>query len=231
MSTVLRVTCTSLFAFAVGCSGSVTGTDLSAPEVADVVVAPLTASVVVGNTLPLQASVHDVNGQLITGASVVWTVKDTTVATVSTAGILSARAVGSTEVAASANGKSGLAAVTVMPVPVASVSVTPARLDLAPGAHASLAAVTADAAGRPLDGRSVLWASSNTGVATVNASGDITAVAPGTASITATCEGVSGGASVSVAIPDIASVALQPQSATVQRGATVHLVATVTDAS
>ena len=211
------------------CGGSITSTDLGAPEVADVVVAPLTANVIVGSTLPLQATVRDASGQAITGPTVVWSVQDTSIATVSSAGVVSARAVGSTQVAASANGRSGLAAITVMPVPVASVTVTPARVDLAPGAHASLAAVTYDAAGNVVDGRAIIWASSNPGIAIVDANGVVTGAAAGAAIITATSEGVTGSAVVSVALPVVASVAMQPRSATIQRGATLQLSVTITD--
>src|SRR5690348_1046463 len=163
--------------FVMGCGGSITATDLSAPGVAEVVVAPLTASVVVGGTLPLQATLRDASGQTISGPSVIWSVQDSSIATVSPAGVVTARAVGSTQVAASADGKSGLASISVTPVPVASISVTPARVDLAPGAHATLDAVTYDASGKPLDGRAIVWASSNTGIATVDASGAVTALA------------------------------------------------------
>lgn len=218
-------------ALVVACGGSVTGNDLSAPDVAEVVVAPVTATVVVGNSLPLQASVRDAAGQVMDGPAVVWTVQDTTIATVSASGVVTGRAVGSTQVAASANGRSGLASLTVLPAPVASVSVSPARVDLAPGARAALTALTADAAGKALDGRTILWASSNPAVASVDAAGVVTAIAQGTASITATSEGVSGSASVGVTVPAIASVVLQPRSATIQRGSTLQLSATVTDAS
>ena len=218
-------------AFIVACSGAITSVDRTAPDVAEVVVSPLTASVVVGSTIPLQASVRDASGQAVSGPAVMWSVQDTSIATVSPAGVVTARAVGSTQVAASANGKSGLASITVMPVPVATVTVTPARVDLAPGAHSALTAVTYDASGKSLDGRAIVWASSNTNVATIDASGAVTAVAAGAATITATSEGISGTSAVSVAIPAIASVAIQPRGATIQRGGTVQLSATLTDES
>lgn len=218
-------------AFAVACGGGITTTDLSAPGVAEVVVTPLTASVAVGGTLPLQATLRDAGGQTVSGPAVVWSVQDSSIATVSPAGVVTARAVGNTQVAASANGKSGLASIAVTPVPVASVSVAPAHVDLAPGAHATLGAVAYDASGRPLDGRAIIWASSNTGIATVDASGAVTALAAGTALITATSEGISGSAAVSVAAPSVASVAILPQAATIQRGSTVQLAVNVTDQS
>jgi uncharacterized protein YjdB len=144
-------------AFAIGCGGSITATDAGAPDVAEVVIAPLTASVVVGSTLPLQATVRDAGGLVVTGPTILWSVEDTSIATVSPAGVVTARAVGSTQVAASANGRSGLASITVTPVPVASVTVTPARLDLAPGKQATLSALAYDASGKALGGRAVVW--------------------------------------------------------------------------
>lgn len=218
-------------AFVIGCGGSITATDTGAPDVAEVVVAPLTASVVVGNTLPLQATVRDAGGQSVTGATVLWSVQDTSIATVSTTGVVTARAVGSTQVAASANGRSGLASITVTPVPVASVTVTPARIDLAPGKQATLSALAYDASGRTLGGRAVVWASSNTSVATVDASGLVSALAAGSATITATSEGVIGSTAVSVANPVVAGVVIAPRSATVQRGGTLSLSVTITDES
>ena len=218
-------------ALALACGGNVTATDASAPDVVEVVVAPVTATVVVGGTLPLQATVRDASGQSVSGPAVVWTVQDTSIATVSSAGVVSARGVGSTQVAASANGKSGIASITVTPLPVASVTVTPARVDLRPGAHATLAALAYDASGKTLDGRAIVWASSNDGVATVDASGTVTAGAVGSATITATSEGISGSSLVSVTNPAVASVAIEPQAATVLRGATLQLTATITDAS
>lgn len=211
------------------CSGAITGTELTTPDVAEVVISPLTANVIVGGTLPLQATVRDASGRSVSGPTIVWSVEDSSIARVSSGGLLTARAVGSTQVAASANGKSGLAVVVVTPVPVASVIVTPARLDLTPGAQANLAAIAYDASGNALDGRAVIWASSNTGVATVDDAGVLSAVAAGTATITATSEGISGNAAVSVSVPPIASVAIQPRSATIQRGATVQLAAAITD--
>jgi trimeric autotransporter adhesin len=218
-------------AFMAACGSSITADEPTASEVAEIVVAPLTASVTVGGELPMQAAVRDASGQLVTGAVVVWTVQDSTVATVSTTGIVTARAVGSTQVAASANGVSGIASVRVIPEPVASVTVAPARIDLAPGTRSTLGAIPYDAAGNALVGRALVWASSNTSIATVDAAGTVAAVAPGSATITATSEGVSGSAAVSVAIPAVASVAIQPRGATIQRGTTLQLSATVNDES
>ncbi len=82
--------------------------------------------------------------------------------------------------------------------PVAHVSVTLATASLTAGSTTLATAVTTDTLGAALTSRTVTWSSSATTVATVSDSGLVTAVAPGTASITATSEGKSGFATVTV---------------------------------
>src|SRR5439155_3727392 len=72
---------------------------------------------------------------------------------------------------------------------------------------------------------------SNGAVASVNGSGLVTAVATGAATITATSEGQSGTAVVTVSNVPVASVTVTPASASVQQGATVQLTATPRDAN
>jgi hypothetical protein len=84
------------------------------------------------------------------------------------------------------------------PTPVARVTVTLAMTSLATGSTTQATAVTADSLGTALTGRTVTWSSSAPTVATISSSGLVTAVAPGTASITATSEGKSGFATVTV---------------------------------
>jgi hypothetical protein len=82
--------------------------------------------------------------------------------------------------------------------PVAGVTVTLATTTLATGLTTQATAVTVDSLGNALTGRTVTWNSSATGVATVSTSGVVTAVAPGTANITAASEGKSGLAMITV---------------------------------
>lgn len=85
-------------------------------------------------------------------------------------------------------------------VPVASVAVAPAPLSLALGDTVTLRATPQDAGGAPLPARAVSWASSDPGIAKVDASsGLVTAMQSGEAVITATSEGVTGTDAVTVA--------------------------------
>src|SRR6266568_3056534 len=105
-------------------------------------------------------------------------------------------------------------------VAVASVDVSPASAALQVGQTVQLAATPRDTSGNPLSGRVVTWASSNTAVAPVTTSGLVTAIAVGSATITATSEGKTGTAAVAVANVPVASVAVTPASATLQAGQT-----------
>jgi hypothetical protein len=84
---------------------------------------------------------------------------------------------------------------------VASVVVAPDTSTIAFGATTSLTATLADSRGNVLTGRAVTWSSSNANIATVDATGLVTGITAGTATITATAEGQSGAATVTVLPP------------------------------
>src|SRR5438445_26532 len=87
-------------------------------------------------------------------------------------------------------------------VPAAAVTVSPAAASILAGTTVQLAAVTKDSAGKTLARRTTTWTTSNSGVATVSASGLVTGVAAGSVTVTATSEGQSGTARVTVTAPN-----------------------------
>src|SRR6266702_1885484 len=111
----------------------------------------------------------------------------------------------------------GSAAV-VDPVPVASVTVSPASESLEAGARIHLAGVTKDSVGNLLTGRTVSWTTSNSAVATVSASGLVTGVAAGSGTITATSESQSGTAAITVTKAPVATVTVTPAIASLLIG-------------
>lgn len=216
------------------------GSEPSAPTAATtsaaaIVVTPSTQNLAVGAKLPLQARVQDASGQVVRDAIVFWSSSDTTIATVSSAGVVSAKAVGTVQIAASAGGKSAVATLAVLPVPVASVSVLPGTGTIAVGATLVLSAVTYDDAGAVLPDRQVLWATSAPQIATVDGSGNVRGVAGGTATITATSEGKSGASTVTVTVSPppvpVASVTVVPGSVSLTISQTVLLTAVARDAN
>src|SRR5438034_116429 len=85
--------------------------------------------------------------------------------------------------------------------PVASVTVTPASASVPQGATVQLTATPRDANGTALTGRVVTWGSNNTAVAPVSGSGLVSGAGAGSATITATSEGQSGTAAITVTAP------------------------------
>jgi len=204
---------------------------VTAVPVASVEVTPATASVVVGQTVPLTATAKDANGNALTGRVIAWTTGNAAVATVSNGGVVTGVAGGGpVTITASSEGQSGSAAITVTVPPVASVTVLPATASVSVGQTVLLSATTRDANGTALSGREITWETSDAAVATVDAAGVVTGVAAGgPVTITATSEGQSGGASVTVAVP-VARVTIVPTEASVVIGQTVLLTATTSDA-
>ena len=112
------------------------------------------------------------------------------------------------------------------------VTVSPATAELpALGATVQLSTEVRDQNGQTMAGAAVTWASNAAAVATVSASGLVTAAGNGEATVTASAGSASGSAVVTVAqAPD--SVAVSPAAATMTaRGDTLRLVAQAFDAN
>ena len=221
----------TLWAAALAVGSCTSATDSIQGDIATVVVNPSATSVAIGSQVPLQATVENADGKAVSGVSVVWTVKDSDIVSVSAAGVVTGLALGTTQVAANFGGKSGIAAITVQKTPVASVIVRPTHVDASPGGKAQLTAVAYDAGQNPLTDRAIIWSSSNSAVATVDLDGMVTATGPGTATITATAEGKNDVATISVTQAPVASVAITPNPLSMSVGQSTTLMATARDAA
>jgi uncharacterized protein YjdB len=199
--------------------------------VASVSVSPASANVIVGQTAQLTATPKDANGNALSGRTVTWATSNAAVASVSGNGLVTGGVAGTATITASSEGRNGTAAITVTLAPVASVSVSPAAATVLLGQTVQLTATPKDANGSPLSGRAVTWASSAPGVASVSASGLVTGVAAGTATLTATSEGKNGTATITVTVVPVASVAVSPAAPNIRVGGTVQLTATAKDSA
>jgi len=88
---------------------------------------------------------------------------------------------------------------------VASVTVTPTTTTVLGSETAQLSVALKNAAGARLFGRPVTWSSGDQSIATVSATGTVIGLVAGTTTITATVEGKSSSASVTVAFVDLPS--------------------------
>jgi uncharacterized protein YjdB len=150
-----------------------------------------------------------------------WASSNPSVATVNSSGLATALAAGTTSIAATLGSISGSTTLTVNPATLSSISVTPVN----PGIPAGNT-VQAAASGTYSDGTSrditpqVTWNSSDTSVATVNSSGLATAVAAGSATITATSGSISGNTTLTVTAAILSSLAVAPATASIVVGTT-----------
>ncbi len=106
------------------------------------------------------------------------------------------------EIRAAADGRTGSATVTVQPMPVDKVEISPASIELGLLQTQELTVILKGAGGTVLTGRTVTWSSDKPAIATVTSAGGASAVVrgllPGEATITATSEGRTGTAKVTV---------------------------------
>ncbi|MBL0172152.1 MAG: Ig domain-containing protein [Gemmatimonadaceae bacterium] len=183
-----------------GQSGTVSITVVPVP-VATVTLAPTTATIIAGQTTTLVATARDAAGGVLTGRAVTWGSSNNAIATVAAGVVTGVTPGGPVTITATIGGVAGTAAVIINPVPVATVSLSPATASLVPTQGVDLVATARDGANNVLTGRTITWTSSNSAVASV-ASGRVTAVAPGgPVTITATVEGVSATSAITVTVP------------------------------
>ena len=177
----------------------------------------------VGDTQTLTATVSPSNAS---DKSVAWSSGNTSVATVSSTGVVTAKAAGTTTITVTTKdgGKTATCNVTVV-IPVTGVSLDQMSLTMVAGDNRTLTATVS-----PSDAtdKSVTWSSSNTSVATVSATGVVTAKAGGSATITVTTNdgGKTASCSVTVSVP-VTGVSLNKTSLTLSEGDTQTLTATV----
>jgi hypothetical protein len=131
-------------------------------------------------------------------ADVVWASTNTSAATIATGGLATAGGGGTTTISATFGGVSGNTTLTVTPVLI-SVEVTPADSVLNVSGTQPFTATGTFSDATILDlTAEVSWASSDLVTATIDVAGVATALAVGTAAISATLDGVTGNATLTV---------------------------------
>jgi serine/threonine protein kinase len=177
----------------------------TAPAPVDaLVIASPPRSLWVGQTLRLRATALDAAGARLKGRAVSWSSSDPEVGEVTSDGAVTAGGPGMVTITANSNceGASDSVRLEALPVYADAVKVRPWwRRVLAKGSTVPFTAVVRGSDGSRLGDRPVSWTGSDTGVIEVGADGAVTALAPGTAELTARCEERSATVSVRVTEP------------------------------
>ena len=172
-------------------------------NVASVELTPRVTPVFVGSIVQLTATVRDTAGSILSGPPITWAVKRPDRMSVTQTGLVTGVAptgfFDDTRVTATSEGVQGVADVNVAPAD-AIVTITPGSATLPIGTTAQLTAVVT-AGGLSFPGGEYTWSSSDTAVASVSATGLVTARSIGVCVITATVQGRSGSVSIAVVSP------------------------------
>lgn len=187
-----------------------------------------TVEMMIGEKKQLSATITPADA---TDQNITWSSTRQSVATVNDHGLVTAIAEGRTTIKARVGGKTSACIVTVSKefVGVTSITLDKTSLSLVKGESETLVATV-----NPADAthKKVSWTSSDTNVATIDSEGKVSAIASGSATITAQVDNIKATCDVSVTVP-IESITLNKSELTLYKGESETLVATIvpTDAT
>jgi hypothetical protein len=152
-----------------------------------VLVSPASPTIAPGQSVTLDVEMQDASGRNVTGQPEAWSTSDSSIATVTVDGVVTAHALGTVKIYIASGSQSAYADVNVSNAPATPhwVSVTPATAQVSVHSVLPLFATVTDASNRVVSDVPVTWTSSNSALATVDASGNVLGVAQGSLNIIA----------------------------------------------
>lgn len=178
----------------------------------------------VGETATLKATIEP---EEATNKNVTWSSSDDTTVTVED-GVVTGKKVGTAIITAeTSNGLKATAEVIVKEIAVTKVTLSETTATMTIGGELEL---TATIEPKNATDQRLTWSSSDTGVATVDSNGKVTAKAAGTATITATAaSGITAACEITVSdeVIEVTAVTLDKTEATIKVGKSLQLTATI----
>lgn len=217
-------------------SPGVTLTCVAVPTLNSVVVTPGSPSIIAGTTQSFIATCNYSDGSSQTCSNPAWSSSNTAAATITSAGLATSLAAGTTTIKAQLGSTSGTTTLTVTtpgppPPTQTSTSVAPANstINKTTTLQYAATAVFSDGSTQPCP-PATTWNSTSTGVATISSSGLATGVANGSTTIQATCNTILGSTTLTVQTPapTLSSIAVTPAIPTQYNGSAVQFTATGT---
>jgi uncharacterized protein YjdB len=191
------------------------------PRIASVEVTSPTASVEAGECIVLAAVARSESGDRVSESRFKWSSSNPAIATVDSAGVLSAVAPGLTTITASSGAVTGQVDVSVVAAGVASIEVT-VPPELRSGVRATLAARALDRHGVQLD-VPVTWTSRHPNIASISPLGVISPKRRGTAVVVAAAAGVERAVSLTIAAAPVVELAIDGVPAALGVGTSVTM--------
>jgi hypothetical protein len=161
---------------------------LEAQTAASIQILSDSSQVLVGRTLRMRAVVRDAGGNLIENANVTWTSNNTTNATISSTGVVTANRLAVVRIGARTGSVSAETAIQSIP---SRVAIEPGRTEVAVGSTQQFSATAFDADDKPIPGVTWSWSVTNlrqggSQTARISTSGLMTAIAEGSNFVWAT---------------------------------------------
>lgn len=199
----------------------------STATLSSIEVTPANAELAAGTTGQLTATgIFSDNSTRNITTQVTWNSSNEPVLTVSASGLVTALTPGTATVTATLAGKTATLLVTVTGAALESIALTPTLPSIAAGLTQKFTATGTFADGSTQDlSTQVTWSSSAVGVATVDDEGLARGLAAGTALITATLDGISGGTTLTVTAATLSRIDLEPSPLSLAKGLRQQLTA------
>jgi hypothetical protein len=201
----------TITASAAGIAGiTVTGTALlnatGTPTLQSISVMPAAVTIGVDATQQYTATGTYSDGSMKTLTTETWSSSETSIATISTPGLATGVAAGSTTITATCSGISGSTPLTVSSATLVSIAVTPAGATIPVGGAEQYTATGTYSDGTIGTLPTETWSSSNISIAAISSAGLATAVAVGTTTIIATCGDITGSTTLTVSSSSLNSL-------------------------
>ncbi|MGA7755843.1 MAG: Ig-like domain-containing protein [Candidatus Sulfotelmatobacter sp.] len=192
---------------------------------ASVEITPNTLDVQVGQKVKFSAAAKDAAGNPIDAKVSVWFAAPFDLAGADESGEVTFHAPGAVTVGAVIAGKTGYATVNVANSKISALEIEPLTRAIVTGSAEKLTAVARTSNGNPRADAAIKWTSDKPSIASVDAAGLVTGVAPGSATIKATADGANGSVKVQVVRDAARKLAITPATADARTGDVVHFSA------
>ena len=215
-----------LVTFVAGCGGSGNGSgDVS---LVTIELTPSSQSIAKNTTKQFTATgIYADNSTKDLTSSVTWSSLDTTMATITNAGLATGAGVGSPTIKAQSGNISGTTTLLVTDTTLVSITVTPANSSIAKGTTKQFTAVGifSDNSNQDLSNQ-VTWISSDNAMATITTAGLASGAGVGSPIITALLWTISGTTTLNVTNSALVSIAVTPANPSITMGTTKQFTAT-----
>jgi plastocyanin len=224
------------------CSASAAGSqDAAAPKQdaapttsvapASVEITPATIDAHVGEKIKFSAVAKDAAGNVLDEKPSVWFAAPFDLAGADESGEVAFHAPGIVTVGAVIAGKAGYATVNIGSPKISSLEIEPLAYPMVVGSAEKLNVISRTSNGEPRTDAAIAWTSEKPSIATVDAAGLVTGVAPGSVTLKATSDGVSKTVTLQVVRDAVRKLTIKPAAAEVRTGDVVRFTATAVDAS